>query len=455
VIIDDDFLHVGGENPYPATLASAQGLFATFMHASELDDTRSVGFFLLPPTNELLEEQLLPDLLAWLKEVSSGDTRLYFLIDVFYGAGTEYEVGPMVLKRLKPAYPDAKFAFISQAGWSGLEEPSGPLVKPNVFAKGLIEVESKFRNKLPDDLLQWLDALDRSHRASNWDLPTWRRLREAAKAMCESLGNERYGDGDVQGDGLWAHHLPFGGSRWPASSDLYERKIVDWTGTLRRGLLDVAPEIESFPDHGWAFGVEGGVPGWERPPIRALAQFDNMGRDLTTAFYLAEKDVRRISQSEIKVRFASSLTIEPYNLKRDYLWFNVSAIASGLFIIAKNFYDEIREIHEGTSNPTDLPVPCVGGRIFWSVQEFDERGKLGIRIRVHQNVLGWSVNVDEDHPSLVTHSYGFPEVDRAKKKMKDAYGCFNQSGATVQVDGESLVLEVRAKNVGSIWELAD
>ncbi len=466
IVIDDAYDHVGVDEPYPAEATDAHGLYAIFMHAREWLDIRAVGYFLLPPTTELIDNRLLPEVSSWIQEISNGNVSLYFLIDVYFGPHSrkEYALGFPVYERARALFTNAKFAFLSQAG-PGKVEPaledfvehdtgSGILERleasdtPKIFPKYKVEEESTKHKKLPSDLLDWFDEERAPDRASHWDVRKWKEIRGVVRAKCESLGN-KIEDGDAVGHGLWAHHLPYGGNRWPHS---WNHRIERWTKELRSELAKIAPETRTFPDHAWALATVDGVQPWDRPPIRALAQVDNLGRDLVTALYLVKKDVRRLAQVDLKVRFASSVMIQPPNLDQDYLWFNVSALANGLYILAQTFYHEVSKIQKGDSNPTDLPVPCAGGRIFWNIEEFNENGKLGLRIRVHQILIGWSVDSDDSFPCLVTHSYPFPAT--ATKTVKEAYAYLKLSGGSVRPHDGALVIEVGAKNVAGVWEIA-
>jgi|SRR5215213_329306 len=442
VIIDDEFYHVHGPKPYPATLASTQGLYATFLHSRDEDDTRAVGFFMLPHSVEYIDTQLIPDISGWLSEVRNGETQVYFLIDVFYGPEDEgIEMGPAVFKRLQSIFTEEKFAFLSQAGWSPLDEPSGPLIRPQVFAKGTIETQSKLKHKLPEDFLKWLNVTQDQPRASEIDLDTWKRLRKSALAICKELGYK-------SGQKYWAHHLPYGGD---FSGDKFE-KIQTWTGDLKRALLQIASEIEEFPDYGWEHDTIDAIQGWEQPPVRALAQFTPEAKDLSAAIYLLKKDVRRNTQDtqdqKVKVRFASSLTMRPFDLKHDYLWFNISAVGRGLFLLAESLKGEINKVLKGTKKLDELPVKCTGGRIFWRMTELDKDEKLGLQIEVEQYLIGWSVSSDmiwKNYPCFMRCKYPLPDPGKATGVVKDAYDYIKRSGARLITNDGTLTIDIEAK----------
>jgi hypothetical protein len=461
VIVDDDFHHVAGPKPFPARLPESQGLFAVFRHASDLDDTRAVGFFRLPSVEEMFFTELLPNVQDWLDDVTNGETRVYFLIDVFYGKDADIEMGPQIQTQLISRFPNAKFAFLSQTGIPSIEKVSGPLVNPNVFVKTLIEGEVKRFNRLPRNFLEWIDAYSLPDRASDWDLQKWRRVRQTARYTCKTLGDPLApGDPNCY---KWAHHLNHGGLKWTDSTQ--RARISPWTERLRSDLARVAPEVDTFPAWGWDHETKDTVYSWERPPVRALSQFTNPGKDLTTVFYLVSKDVRGISRNDLKIRFATSFTVKEHPFKHDYLWFNVSALATGLFLLSASFYHEVLKIQEGNTNPT-LPdyfgkrVQCTGGRAFWEVAELNDSPPLGLRVRVSQYLLGWSVNSDkfvgdENLSCLQGHKFRFPSPADSQKTVKKAYESLERCGAKVVVDDGVLTIEVLAREVDGVWEVSD
>jgi hypothetical protein len=399
---------------------------------------------MLPDSVEVMEEQLIPDISDWLGEVRGGDTQVYFLIDVFYGPEDEgNEMGPKVFERLQSTFTEEKFAFLSQAGWSSVDEHSGSLIKPQVFAKAIIEAQSKLKHRLPEDFLKWLNVTQDQPRASHFDIDTWRRLRKSALAICKELGNK-------SGQKFWAHHLPYGGD---FVGDKF-KTMQSWTGDLKRSLLQIASEIEMFPDYGWVHDTIDAIQGWEQPPIRALAQFTPESKDLSAAIYLLKKDVRRNTQDtqeqKVKVRFASSLTMRPFDLKHDYLWFNISAVGRGLFILAESFRGEINKVLREDKKIDELPVKCTGGRIFWRMTELDKGKKLGLQIEVEQYLIGWSVSDDrrwEKYPCFMRYKYPLPDPEKAKGIAKDAYDYIKRSGARLLTKDGTLTIDIEAREV--------
>jgi hypothetical protein len=441
IIIDDDYHFVGYPNPFPAKSAYAHGLYATFKHAVELPATRAVGFFHMPQSVSLVKDRLLPDIESWIAEIGE-ECQFYFLVDVYFGpvADEDMAVGPSVIENLSPSFPHAKFAFLSQAGWGSIGGNSGKLINHNVFIKSKIEELANTRQTLPTELLQWLDAITPQLRASTWELDTWKRVRKESLRICRKLGNP-----SEVGHKYWAHHLPYGGDGYLWTD---KDKVHEWTKALKEGLTKVAPEIDAFPDHGWQYETEGGVQGWDKPPLRAIAQFDSPGKDLSAAIYLIKKDVRRIALSDTKIRFASSLTMQPETLKHDYLWFNVSALAKGLFTLGQSFRGEVNKVVEGTRTLDDLPVPCYGGRIFWSISEVTEGENCGLSIDVHQYLIGWSVEAElQQWPCFMRAKYALPQPRDAAKAVQEAYDYIERCGAQLAVNDGTLNIRIKAKVV--------
>jgi hypothetical protein len=299
---------------------------------------------------------------------------------------------------------------------------------------------------LPENLLEFFDLINPPRKASTIDLATWRRLRLAALHQCRLIGTSEALEPEKRpGHPWWAHHLPYGGEAWVGIlSD--ERNA--WTEQLRNELLNVTPVTASLPNFAWEVETVNGAQAWERPPLRALAQFDSGGRDLSAAFYLLKKDVRLITQNEVSIRFGSTLTMHPASLTRDYLWFNVSALAQGLFLLAQCFKGEV--IKAGRTEERlrmGLNLPCVGGRLFWHVTELDGPREKGLRLCIYQYLLGWNREQNETFPCFERLKYGFPDEESAEGRLQTAYQYFKRSGARIDVQDRDLILTINAAEV--------
>jgi hypothetical protein len=284
-------------------------------------------------------------------------------------------------------------------------------------------------------------SLFHTSRASHWDVETWNRLRTILQQRCETIGAEKefY-------HGLWAHHLPHSGS--PYHGQNYKEFVQDFslTNQLRDELLKLAPEVANFPHCGWHGEMADEIEPWDQPPLRALAQFDDGGHDLTAAFYLVSQDVQGLMAGS-PVQFASNL-MKPQDVQYDYLWFNVSALLYGLYTLAQTFRDQINKFIEEKGNP--LPVPCVGGALYWEIAETQHANTIELCIHVYQTLFGWSVGPagDETQPCLVKTPYPLPASREAQKKVKTGYDSFRKSGANISrwPDG-TLELVVTGKKI--------
>ena len=457
IVIDDDFLQVLNAKPITA---HAQGLRPIFEYMSRLPDTRAVGYFLLPGNEEDMEEELYPNIRAWLDEVG-GTQRLYFLIDVFFGYDVSDErsaFGVNVLNYLKPLFAGAQFAYLNTAGApEELMDPDCPItsIPKNQVAQEFRRVPST----LPKILLEYLDV-DSQPTASTIDAQRWRRLRRKAAGACRLIDEEAKLHSKADAGGwMWAHHLPLGGKWWGTA--IPDEKQSLWTAQLRVACRSVAPAAGAFPDYAWEMDVNNGVHGWERPPIRALAQFDTDGEDMSAALYLLKNEVGELFKNSVTILFASTLSEDSNSLSRDYLWFNVSALAKGLFTLARTFRDEVDEaIKNGGSK--GLRLPGIGGHLFWRITEVNGGEDRGLSIRVHQHLIGWNKDKHKDAPNFQRLAYPFPSERQARGQVAEAYHYFRLSGAKIDVQGTTLMLTLRATEVCDevnpnlvYWEVSD
>ncbi|MFQ6113619.1 MAG: hypothetical protein ACE5NG_05960, partial [bacterium] len=197
-------------------------------------------------------------------------------------------------------------------------------------------------------------------RASEWSFETWRALRNKAKDICYELGNSGIGHSK------WAHHLPFGGHYWTNPGD--KNKVEPFTKRLRNELEMVSPDVEKLPDHYWEAVKTEDIPGWDRPPIRALAQFDGDGKDLTAMLHLLQQDINLRPEIQLNILFPPRGQTE-YPLKHDFLWFNACALARGLYTLAESFAHEVAKRNAGQQAVEGFPKWHWRGRIFWHLTE--------------------------------------------------------------------------------------
>ena len=182
---------------------------------------------------------------------------------------------------------------------------------------------------------QLVERVKRHHftGASHWRPGEWRELRSQAMDVCEDVDHA-----------FSAHHLHHGGHD--------EKRIVEEENLqtkLREHLAATGIRgVRRLPDHTWG-KVDGNVPAWDQPPIRAIAQFDGDGADLTAVLNLLKEDVKNFDNIDINLTF--------YDLEEGYLWFNACSLAKGLYKLAKGFVGETKD--------SEFEI----GRINWHLEE--------------------------------------------------------------------------------------
>ena len=282
--------------------------------------------------------------------------------------------------------------------------------------------------------------------ASEWRIETWQALRRATQRICDELGQA-----DI-GHGFWAHHLPHGGQVW--TDDSYHNLIDLWTRHLRDQLKMISPAVAAFPEHCWKRSSSSlereQIPGWDMPPIRALAQFDKYGCDLTAVLNIVGDELRRRPGINLNIFFHPRIQLE-----HDYLWFNACALARGLSILANSFSDEVLKAQHSSQHHESLPNLQYKGHVFWQITESLEEVSLGLSIKVHQTFVGWAGPGKKESPCLVTQLFPFPELRAARGSVRKAYDLLCRTGASIEihVDGSLMVqIPARATNDG-FWEV--
>ena len=459
LVIDDHYSAVYSAEPdleqvFPAREPGSYGLYAIFRQATRWPDTRAIGYFWMPTDPDDMKQILLKNIAGWLAGVISEDSDRYFLIDIFDQKMNS--AGLQVCEQLKGLYPNANFAFLSQAGtphWDQVKKT--PFYKANhfdIFSKDDFEkpeAEEGGPKPFGDKILSWFDAFENKGDVSSIDAQTWVQLRRIARQACQRIA-QREGFG---ARGTWAHHLPHGGNRW-AEKDMHARED-ELTKELEKEFRTFMRMFGRFPAHGWlkpSQSIE--KKSWALPPLRALAQFTNDGKDLTTAFCLVASDVQQLFNERAStvghIHFGCNLLLRPVKLLHDYLWFNVSAVAEGLFTLANTFTDEVAKRLERTSqHPINWPQGCLG----WIIEETKEADAFGLIISVDEYFLEWAEA--PEHPWVRMTNYPFPLPQNADKSVSRAYQAIKNAGASIAVhDHGALVLRVPATvDAHGAWEV--
>jgi hypothetical protein len=278
---------------------------------------------------------------------------------------------------------------------------------------------------------------NRPGRASIWSLSEWQEIRREARKECDRIG-QKFGLSNETAD--WVHHLPFGG-RYGNNPQRYEASMDQIKKTLNKIV-----SIKSLPEYSWQLeDYDGLSSSWDRPPIRALVQFDSDGRDLTTVFYLAAEDVERREEIELNLYVASG-----FGLIHNYLWFNASALTKGLKILSLGFADEIKtdQFSREQEGQNEMPKVRPKGYIFWKINEYTSSEKLGLSIQIHQFTVRWNGSIDKNQSCLTTEIFPFPDPDSATGKVEEAYNFLKKSGGVLKrLNDGSLEVFIFAKEV--------
>lgn len=377
----------------------------------------------------------------WEQKLNS--PRNVVLLDIGYqGKGPEEDTyGVSLFFRLTNEYPLRATVTFLTVLWQRVTEW---IRRNQTWLPGMpFPIVKEIQGRLPEQEILALVQYFKAHqpkRASEWSLETWRVLRKKAREVCSKLGENGVGHSE------WAHHLPCGGSLWSNPGD--SKNIKPFTQSLRAGLKTISPDVEKLPDHCWENIPNEDIPGWDRPPIRALAQIDGMGKDLTAILYMLEQDIHSISGIKLSILFPPREREEEYPLKHDFLWFNGCALANGLHTLAKSFAHEVWKVNDGQPEGPDFPNWQWTGRIFWHVGESFEDETLGLHIQIHQDLTGWNRQRDKERPSFVTKPFPLPAPSEAKKKVHDAYELFRQAGADIQHQSDgSLFVRIPARKI--------
>lgn len=144
----------------------------------------------------------------------------------------------------------------------------------------------------------------------------------------------------------------------------------------------------------------------------------------------------------------------------DHLWCNISALARGIYELAKSFLDEIRKLREGeleieSFNTSGKGSP--GGILSLNATSSSSESVLRLCFHITQSFIWDSKEDDRNVPHNRT-VYPIPDprnVDHdATSLLAHAFTCFKRSGAFMKIsDDGSLLLELRAHEPDEFWEV--
>jgi len=249
---------------------------------------------------------------------------------------------------------------------------------------------SSFRVNMHRRALEAVEKADHSTQTAYLPLAQWVSLRSQLASVCQQVRFEKHGQGGGTSGGDVskvnpdiAHHFEGGGSEDKWTQDNLGSRFREAAGKCLRSLsvdksLSFRPQL--LGDWRWSASRDGG---WGYPPLRALAQFDSGGHDLTIFFNL----LRRYLETEGQ-RFAIDVLIcfPAYRFKNDYLWFNAPALGEGI----RNLFAGLCEDREKISKKLAQKKEAIGATIFSIViEEFSTETKSaspsgGLRVHITQ-----------------------------------------------------------------------
>jgi hypothetical protein len=431
IVVDDHIIsvpnHLNSVVAHTYRVPAKSMLHEVGVCAARWPDTRAIGYFWMPDTDDAISNYLVPGISGWVDSLAGQGCSVFVLIDFLFGLN-ERPVGPNVYRALRGVLSNARFAFMTQAGGMGMGSKQEKDSPANVFEK--VELARYYHSEgcLPLEMMAWLEAARyhpaKTKRASQIAPDQWLKMRRSATASAKELWMANKGTLNHE---FWVWHLPAGGceSGHPAYGECFQ--------AMRRKLVEVENALADFPLYEWNIGPCRSLPSWEQPPVRALAQLSKEARDLSLCLSFGKEWVEEI--------IGSSLDLKVSGLTNDYLWFNAPALVEGLKILAENLSHIARALPDGTGGV----VPR--GRIVVAIEEFREVEKMGVRVQIREYI---------DMPDRDTRGILLPASPSIK--LRPAYELFARTGGKVEVTDGILTIEICAREwIGSdgrlVWEV--
>lgn len=457
VIVDDDLpgldederdrwvvLDVNGAPP-----DRLKGILPVFDVARLWPEVRAVVFLDLPQADDEVALQI--GLLAGFARAAGPGGRVYVLSDSFFGLGKGAVAGLAVVDAVRTGRAaggllagfDVRFGFLSVN--AVLPPPDDREPPPAAFSKFNVQAvwdEVHGHNPaaaLPPELLEWFGRT-----LTTVGPARWRAFRLWADKW-DGSGPERI------------HHWPYGGAGRSAATPDEKQAAIRTSREAAQRELGVLLPAESngrprYREFHWPpFPVDdrAGEPGWQFPPLRALAQPDEMAGDLHLCMWHLEHAIRqRFRSPAAGVEMALDF-VPTFPIKRDYLWFNAPALAEGLYLLATGFLGEVRKI--AGHDPNGPAHPFVGfaqpyahlvGRLRFEFREVDgpADGGPGLVVVVRQLVYGCqrpeypgraAADTKEDDAQGRIEVYPFPRPADARRTAARVHQLFRVAGGVV------------------------
>ncbi len=293
-------------------------------------------------------------------------------------------------------------------------------------------------------------------RASELDAVEWNAIRATARELLVQIGTAHLEGRD---DFVWIHHAKNGGNEDPV--------FTNAATLVYESLAEKVTCTRQFPTDAWDLRADGApssmlVPAWERPPRRAIVQFDHYARDLSTALMLIHAHTPKVVGTQpihVHMYFKTSIA---QRLTHDYLWFNVSQVGRGLIALLQGFVGIAGDhICPQTAQPVKKwGVSYTEAGVDWIVCERVEESFMGIEITVAQYLKGRVSFSADDTFDAVGEILPFPDSAQVTERMKriiEAYKLFERAGAVVSRTGTgALQIRIAAHLVDdhkTFWEV--
>jgi hypothetical protein len=251
-----------------------------------------------------------------------------------------------------------------------------------------------------------------------------RRVSDLSKIQYQKLRNALYNccvevyQREELTSPLFTHHMTDGGTGEPEKYNSYINELAKLCINDETGLLLNLPEFR------WSEVNAEDPFSFDRPPVRALAQFDKEGKDLSKFLKSLTGEIENMDGDS----FAFQL-ITP-TLEANYLWFNASAFGYALFKLASGFKDEIGKL------------ACTADSTFV--------------VRVFENINGNSIKFMADVTQILYPKVGalrflpIPKSKSSTGKVKQSYETLHKAGFAASPKNGSLWISVKGKRIDEI-----
>ncbi len=199
---------------------------------------------------------------------------------------------------------------------------------------------ASFRVNMHHRALEAVKAAEKTAEIADFSAEQWASLRTRLGEVCKDI-RSKFEDAvrteDTKPD--CAHHFPCGGleDNSAATDSLRTNFVQSATGILKN--IRAGSKNRWFDPRRltpWCWNSNRETDAWAYPPLRALAQVDGEGHDLSTFFSSLSKTLKSYSVAH-QIEFVWDFDED--DLKHNYLWFNAAALGRALEILLNGFFE--------------------------------------------------------------------------------------------------------------------